>query len=179
MKLAIRWIVVIPFLVASPGCFFSKDRPSPTPEALVEPLEEAPYDVIEEVQPPPAEEPLIEEALPKMEPAQKEETTKVEPLSNPLPGGQKLYEVVVLENTLKLTPPKITVQLGDTVRWTNQDSKKHFLASVPGSGKTAELEIFSLMDPGNIYEHTFKEAGVFPYFCFIHNQMTGRITVVR
>lgn len=178
MNSAIRWLVILPFLFVSSACFFSKDKSS-SPEAFVEPLEEVPSDMIEELQPPQTEEPFTEETLAEMDAPQKKKTPRVKPKSNPLPGGQKLYEVVVLENTLRLTPPKITVQLGDTVRWTNQDNQKHFLASVPGSGKPGELEIFSLMEPGKIYEHTFKEAGVFPYFCFIHNQMTGRITVTR
>ena len=178
MNITIRWVLVLAFLLYSFGCFFSKDRPS-SPEIFVEPLKEVPSDMIEEIQPPPDEEPFIDEALSEKNVPQKKKTTRAEPKFNPLPGGQKLYEVVVLENTLRLTPPKLTIQFGDTVRWTNQDNKKHFLASVPGSGKTGELEIFSLMEPGKIYEHTFKEVGVFPYFCFIHNQMTGRITVTR
>lgn len=90
----------------------------------------------------------------------------------------QIYEVVILPNILKFDPDKITIKVGDTIRWHNKDERKHVLASVPGSGPTDDLEIFSdEFRPGTVYSHTFKEPGEFPYFCFIHNKMTGMITV--
>ena len=93
-------------------------------------------------------------------------------------AGDKTHEVIMVKNALKLAPEELTIQPGDTVKWRNTDTQKHNLASVPGSGPTDELEIFSLMEPGDVYSHTFKTPGDYPYFCFIHNQMTGKITVV-
>lgn len=96
------------------------------------------------------------------------------------PGfAASVHEVSVIRNTFTLDPQKLTIKAGDTVKWTNTDLQKHNLASVPGSGVTDELEIFSLMEPGDVYTHTFKSPGEYPYFCFIHNQMTGHITVVE
>jgi plastocyanin len=109
----------------------------------------------------------VEEESPS---AAEEERTKI------LPAGS-LYDIVVLKNTLKLNPDEIVIKAGETIRWTNQDGRKHFLASVPGSGETDELEIFALMEPGKVYQHTFNQPGEYPYFCFIHNQMTGHVTV--
>jgi plastocyanin len=90
-----------------------------------------------------------------------------------------VYEVNVIRNTFKLNPQDLTIKVGDTVKWTNTDERKHNLASIPGSGPGDELEIFSVMEPGAVYSHTFKVAGEYPYFCFIHNQMTGKITVEK
>ncbi|HEY4485207.1 MAG TPA: plastocyanin/azurin family copper-binding protein [Nitrospiria bacterium] len=95
-----------------------------------------------------------------------------------LAAGEKTHEIVVVKNILKLDPEELAIHPGDSVKWRNTDSQKHNLASVPGSGPTDELEIFSLMEPGDVYSHTFKEPGEYPYFCFIHNQMTGKITVL-
>ncbi|HUK56060.1 MAG TPA: plastocyanin/azurin family copper-binding protein [Nitrospiria bacterium] len=90
-----------------------------------------------------------------------------------------VYEVTVIRNSFKLNPQNLTIKVGDTVKWTNTDERKHNLASIPGSGPGDELEIFAVMEPGAVYSHTFKVPGEYPYFCFIHNQMTGKITVEK
>ncbi|MBI3595615.1 MAG: cupredoxin domain-containing protein [Nitrospirae bacterium] len=90
-----------------------------------------------------------------------------------------MHEVTVIRNSFKLNPQDLTIKVGDTVKWTNTDERKHNLASIPGSGPGDELEIFSVMEPGAVYSHTFKVPGEYPYFCFIHNQMTGKITVEK
>lgn len=102
-------------------------------------------------------------------------------LPHPFVHGEEgtVHEITVIRNTFRLNPQDITIKTGDTVKWTNTDELKHNLASVPGSGPTDELEIFTLMEPGDVYSHTFTLPGEYPYFCFIHNQMTGKITVVQ
>ncbi|MBI3994897.1 MAG: cupredoxin domain-containing protein [Nitrospirae bacterium] len=90
-----------------------------------------------------------------------------------------VHEVTVIRNTFKLNPSEITIKAGDTIKWTNTDERKHNLASIPGSGSGDELEIFSVMEPGAVYTHAFKAPGEYPYFCFIHNQMTGKVTVEK
>ena len=103
------------------------------------------------------------------------------PLSDREAWGEEgaLHKVVVPRNVLKLVPEEISIKAGDTIKWVNSDSRKHNLASVPGSGTTDKLEIFSVMEPGDTFTHTFSESGEYPYFCFIHNQMTGHITVTE
>ncbi|HEY5649024.1 MAG TPA: plastocyanin/azurin family copper-binding protein [Nitrospiria bacterium] len=89
------------------------------------------------------------------------------------------HTIKVPRNTLKLDPKTLTIKAGDTIEWLNSDSRKHNIASVPGSGPTDKLEIFSVMEPGDTFSHTFSVPGEYPYFCFIHNQMTGHITVTE
>jgi len=101
------------------------------------------------------------------------------PLASATGEEGTVYEVTVIRNTFKLNPQDLTIKVGDTVKWTNTDERKHNLASIPGSGPGDELEIFSVMEPGAVYSHTFKVPGEYPYFCFIHNQMTGKITVEK
>lgn len=90
-----------------------------------------------------------------------------------------IHEVNVIRNAFRLNPESLTIKVGEAVKWTNTDERKHFLASIPGSGPTEELEIFSTMEPGQTWTHTFTTPGEYPYFCFIHNQMTGKVTVVK
>ena len=101
-------------------------------------------------------------------------------MNSPVTGqGVTLHKITVLKDLLKLDPQEITITAGDTVKWTNTDKLKHNLASVPGSGLGDDLEIFSVMEPGDVYSHKFNVPGEYPYFCFIHNQMTGHITVAK
>ena len=101
-------------------------------------------------------------------------------MNSPVTGqGETLHKITVLKDVLKLDPREITITAGDTVKWTNVDHRKHNLASLPGSGMGDDLEIFSVMEPGDVYSHKFNIPGEYPYFCFIHNQMTGHITVAK
>ena len=176
-------IIMLAFGLLVPlGCFTTRGKAPSIKEAPPTPKEQVKEEAPPEEAAPPEEEkaapPPVEEVKPK--PEEKTAPPKEEKAeTSPLPGGGTLHNVVIYENTLKLTPAKITVKVGDTVRFENKDNKKHFLASVPGSGTSDKLEIFSLMPPGFSFEHTFTVAGVYPYFCFIHNQMTGEITVVQ
>jgi plastocyanin len=92
----------------------------------------------------------------------------------------RTYDIVIQANVFKFEPDKLTIKAGDTVRWHNKDERKHVLTSVERTGPLDELEIFSEDDlhSGGFFSHTFKEPGEYPYYCFIHNKMTGLITVV-
>jgi plastocyanin len=175
MGIVFRWAVLLAVFMAPIACTTTREKaPSITEsEPAMEEKREAP-----EAKKSRAEEELTAPPEAMMPPPKPEVEERAAP-KTPLAGGASLHGIVVEENTLKLSPQKVTIFPGDTVRWQNKDNKKHFLASVPGSGTTDQLEIFSLMEPGNVYEHTFKAAGEYPYFCFIHNQMTGHITVTE
>jgi plastocyanin len=63
------------------------------------------------------------------------------------------------------------VGVGDTVTVTNDDSVAHTWTAADGdfdSGSLAE---------GESFEHTFDEAGEYDFFCSVHPDMTGSITV--
>jgi plastocyanin len=69
-------------------------------------------------------------------------------------------------------PAELTVSAGDTVTWTNDDSVDHDVTA----------DSFSSGDPGGIapgetFEHTFEEAGMFDYVCTVHPGMEGSVTV--
>lgn len=68
-------------------------------------------------------------------------------------------------------PNSITIPIGTTVTWTNEDAATHTI--------TSEENIF---DSGNIrnggtYSYTFNEAGTFKYYCKIHPTMRATVVV--
>lgn len=64
-----------------------------------------------------------------------------------------------------------SVSVGETVQVTNNDSTGHTWTSDGGGFDSGTL------NSGDTFEHTFDEAGEFDYFCAIHPNMTGTITV--
>jgi plastocyanin len=73
---------------------------------------------------------------------------------------------------IQFNPAEVTVSVGDTVTWTNNDSVGH---DVTGDS-------FSSGEPGGLaggdtFERTFEEAGTFDYVCTVHPGMEGTVVV--
>lgn len=90
-----------------------------------------------------------------------------------------IHEITVIKNKFSFNPTELTIKVGESVKWNNTDVRRHHFASIPGSGTSDELEIFHLFEAGDSWTHTFSTPGEYPYFCFIHNQMRGKIIVVN
>ncbi len=77
-------------------------------------------------------------------------------------------------------PLNLTVEVGTTVTWTNQDSVVHTVTSGTSDGTAGDADgIFDsgLMAEDDTFSFTFTEAGTFPYFCTPHPWMQGTVTV--
>ena len=86
-------------------------------------------------------------------------------------------------------PRELTVSAGDTVVWTNEDDVDHTVTSgepgdqgVPGVDEGSPPKPDGLFDDalaraGSTSSFTFEEPGTYPYFCRVHEAMTGVITV--
>lgn len=69
-------------------------------------------------------------------------------------------------------PGAVAISVGDTVRWTNDESSTaHTTTSDDGLWDSDSIP------GGSNFEHTFDEAGTFAYICTIHPSMTATITV--
>ncbi|MFL5759861.1 MAG: cupredoxin family copper-binding protein [Thermomicrobiales bacterium] len=68
-------------------------------------------------------------------------------------------------------PPTLTIPVGTTVTWTNQDSAPHTATSNDGAFQSGKL------DQGKSYSFTFDKAGTYDYHCEYHANMHGTITV--
>jgi plastocyanin len=66
-------------------------------------------------------------------------------------------------------PQNVTVKVGQTVRWTNNDTVLH---DVVGSGIESEY-----LQKGERFTYTFEEEGTYQYICTIHPWMEGEVVV--
>ena len=84
------------------------------------------------------------------------------------------YDVSITDD-MKFNPDDLTINVGDTVTWTNNDGIGHTATSTDGPAS---------FDSGNIaagatWSFTFTEAGTYDYKCNYHSSMTATITVVE
>ena len=68
-------------------------------------------------------------------------------------------------------PPTLTVTVGTTVTWKNEDYSPHRIGDKNGTFKSAAL------DTDDTFSHTFAAPGEYPYICTIHPYMVGKIVV--
>jgi len=67
-------------------------------------------------------------------------------------------------------PNPVTISVGGTVTWTNNDSMNHTATSDTG--------VFTgSMAPGAKYSYTFPSRGTFAYHCTLHPGMVGSVVV--
>ena len=71
-------------------------------------------------------------------------------------------------------PAGITINVGDTVRWTNNEGSAIFHTSTADNG-TWDSKVLA---NGQSFSFTFTVAGTFAYHCAVHPSMRGSVTVV-
>ena len=80
-------------------------------------------------------------------------------------------------------PNTVQVQVGDTVTWTNDDSQPHTVTSgingQPDGRFDSSPNFNPLLASGQTFEHAFTEAGEYPYFCLLHPNMIGTVSVIN
>jgi LPXTG-motif cell wall-anchored protein len=69
------------------------------------------------------------------------------------------------------SPASVTIKVGDTITWTNNDAIPHTATASDGSFDTGTLK------KGQSGSHTFATAGTFAYICSIHPNMHGTVVV--
>ena len=82
-------------------------------------------------------------------------------------------------SNLVFNPSNITVSIGTTVTWTNQDNFDHTVTSTATSGGTTPDGRFNSGDlsSGEHWSFTFTQAGTYYYYCKHHTTMHGTIIV--
>ena len=75
-------------------------------------------------------------------------------------------------------PNTVTIDVGGTVTWENNDTAAHTVTSgTPTGGPDGHFDS-SLVMAGSSFSHTFDSAGTFDYFCMVHPWMAGSVIVV-
>ena len=80
-------------------------------------------------------------------------------------------DVEVNIDNFTFAPQRITVEVGTTVTWHNEDDIPHTVTANNGAFRS------KVLDTGDRFTFTFAKAGEYDYFCSIHPRMTGKIIV--
>ncbi len=95
-------------------------------------------------------------------------TSETDPVSTTtviIPFGAKDKDV-----TEFYSPRSISVNLGETVSWTNQDDADHTVTS-----KISGIFNSGIFGTSQSFSHQFSEDGTFEYFCQLHPWMVGTV----
>ena len=126
--------------------------------------------------PAPVAQPPTEEAEVEMETeVEMEEPSGPQTVSVDIPSGTS---VPGCEETNECwLPSSVTIQMGDTVEWTNSDTAAHTVTGgLPADGPSGVFDS-SLVLGGATYAFTFEETGSYDYFCMVHPWMVGDVQV--
>lgn len=149
--------------------------PAPQEPAAEEPAAEAPpaAEPAPAPEPAPALAPAPAEAPPAPPvPAQ----TQPRPPGDDVAGQAKRKAVAAASTTVTIkdfdfAPAAVTVNVGDTVTWSNAGPSAHSATANDGSFDTG------VYGEGGSRSHTFDQAGTFSYICTPHPFMKGTVTV--
>ena len=84
------------------------------------------------------------------------------------------YDVSITDD-MKFNPDDLTINVGDTITWTNDDNMAHTATSTSGPVSFDSGNMAS----GATWSFTFTQAGTYDYKCAYHSSMTASITVVE
>lgn len=73
--------------------------------------------------------------------------------------------------SFSFTPASITIAVGDSITWTNNDSAGHTVTADDGSFDSGRLS------NGASFTQAFATAGTFTYHCAIHSSMKATVVV--
>jgi plastocyanin len=79
---------------------------------------------------------------------------------------------ITIKNS-KYTPASLTIHVGDTIIWKNDDDKDHTVIADDKSFKSENIS------SGDNYTFAFKKAGTFKYGCKYHPREKSTITVEK
>ena len=95
------------------------------------------------------------------------------------PAGGDAGPNEVFMRAIAFDPMEITIQVDESVTWTNQDIVSHTATSGnPGDDDLGSIFRSALLLQGDTFTHTFNEAGEFVYFCETHPVMMRDAKVI-
>jgi plastocyanin len=75
-------------------------------------------------------------------------------------------------------PSPLSVTVGTTVTWTNNDNTGHTVTEGNPSGNTPQNGFDSgILGPGKTFAHTFDKPGSTQYYCTLHPAMLGEVII--
>jgi len=95
------------------------------------------------------------------------------PDSASAPAGAPVAASSVTIKSFAFSPASITVKVGTTVTWTNQDQDAHTVTDKGGAFGSQAL------NTGASFKFTFTKPGTYNYLCTIHPFMTATVVVTQ
>ncbi len=92
----------------------------------------------------------------------------------PTAGAQGKTATVTIKG-FAFKPPHLTVTPGTTVTWVNMDRAPHTATAT----RPARAFASGKLKQGQSYSFKFKRPGTYKYYCKIHPDMKGTVTVRR
>ncbi len=71
----------------------------------------------------------------------------------------------------KFVPASVSIGRGESVQWSNDDDKDHWIEADDGSFASGKLKL------GQTYEHKFSGNGAYVYHCKLHPREKGKVVV--
>ena len=105
------------------------------------------------------------------EPGPAEEQTKAASAPRAAPKARAASSQAVPIKGFVFKPATVTVNEGDTVTWTNEDTAPHTATASDGSFDTGNLK------KGESGSAKFSSSGSFAYICAVHPNMKGTVVV--
>jgi plastocyanin len=106
-------------------------------------------------------------------------TTPTTPATSPAGTGGTAASVSI--QNFAFTPKTLTISLGTTVTWTNNDSTPHDVMSTKSlslNSPTTSVFASSTLSQGQTFSFTFSAKGVYFYECSIHKSLPAMHAVI-
>ena len=84
-------------------------------------------------------------------------------------GASQIHEISI--SNMMFIPAELNINVGDTVRWTNNDAMPHTVTATGNEFDSGNLS------SGETFMFVFTADGAFPYVCAYHSNMSGVINV--
>jgi plastocyanin len=97
-------------------------------------------------------------------------------------GGGNGAEVSIPQGSSTLSedaydPNPVQVSAGGTVTWINDDAQPHTATSGENAVPNGKFDS-GILAAHKSFSHTFAEAGEYPYYCMLHPNMVGTVSVI-
>lgn len=96
--------------------------------------------------------------------------------------GADAAEFKIPDGKTEFSPKVQQIKSGAQVTWINEDKRTHFLTAADPNRKEPakvvdDLLIHHLLPPGETFQMKFDKPNTYEFFCAIHMEMRGTITV--
>ncbi len=88
-------------------------------------------------------------------------------------GAGDLAQVTIAQN--RFVPAQLAVKAGTTVRWSNAERRTGHALVISGPARAQS----GLISPGQSWQHTFAQPGLYHYSCVPHPEMKGVVEVTE